>query len=266
MKKLLTLFFVVPVLFLTGCAEKVETGQTGIKTIYGVMDSKPLPPGLYWINPFSTDIIMIENREQVRLDSITQVTTKDVQKVALSYTINYYVIPEMSVKLASAVGMNYDERLMPQAIKGAITQTIGQWDAITFVSNRQKVSLQIKDAIGKTLEPYGIKVTGFQITSDEFSPVYMQSVEAKVTALQRAEEAKNNTIKVQEEANQRIIAAKADAEAMTIKSKALEQNRGLIMYNAVDKWNGQLPKIISGDAGAILNIPDSVLSDMQNQQ
>jgi hypothetical protein len=41
---------------------------------------------------------------------------------------------------------------------------------------------------------------------------------------------------------------------MTIRSQALAQNRGLVEYEAVQKWNGILPVYMMGDAVPFLNL------------
>lgn len=68
-----------------------------------------------------------------------------------------------------------------------------------------------------------------------------------------AEKAKNDTIRIQEEANQKLIQAKAEAEAMGIKSEALSKNKSLVEYEAVQKWNGELPQYV-GTGMPFLNL------------
>jgi len=62
----------------------------------------------------------------------------------------------------------------------------------------------------------------------------------------RPQEAKNRTVKIEEEAKQKMLIAQADAESMKIRSQALSQNKSLVEYEAVQKWNGVLPQIIMG--------------------
>lgn len=59
-------------------------------------------------------------------------------------------------------------------------------------------------------------------------------------AEQETLKAKNVTVQDKEEARQKVIAAEAAAKAMQIKTQSLSQNRALVQYEAVQKWNGQL--------------------------
>lgn len=69
-----------------------------------------------------------------------------------------------------------------------------------------------------------------------------------MVAIQQAEEAKNKTVKIREEADQRMISAKAEAESMKIRSQALSQNKSLVEYEAVQKWDGKLPETMLGNS------------------
>lgn len=145
------------------------------------------------------------------------------------------------------------QRILPEK------NVIGQWNAIDLIANREKAGMAIENAISLSLAQRGINTVKFELTNIDFDPSFEKAVEDKVTAVQRAEEAKNNTVRVQEEANQRVIAAQADAEAMKIKTTALKESQSLVMYEAVQKWNGILPVIVNGGP-SMLNIPSDVLT------
>ena len=46
----------------------------------------------------------------------------------------------------------------------------------------------------------------------------------------------------------------AEAEAMRIKATALERNQKLVEYEAVQKWNGELPEYMGSGAVPFLNL------------
>ena len=69
-----------------------------------------------------------------------------------------------------------------------------------------------------------------------------------MVAKQKAEEAKNRTVEVQEEAKQKVLSAEAEAKSMQIRAEALAQNKSLVSYEAVQKWDGKLPVNIYGSA------------------
>lgn len=252
MKKLLNIAILLAAIPLCGCGIKtVEQGNTGVKKTMGKVDSEPLTAGFYTYNPFVSSVIEMDNHVQ-KFEDKANVYTKDVQSADIEFTINYALKPEYSVKVYSTVGEDWEKVLIPQVISGAMKNAIGKWNAIELVSNRDKAAEEIKDSIGNELADNGIVVTGFQLTNVKFNDEFEKAVEDKVIAVQKAEQAKNETVQVKEQANQRVIAANADAEAMKIKSDALSKNKGLIAYEAVQKWNGVMPQIVTGSASSFL--------------
>ena len=104
------------------------------------------------------------------------------------------------------------------------------------------------------LEPRYINVTGFQITDINYSGGFERAIESKVTAEQEALKAKNRTVQIQEEAKQKIISAEAEAKSMAIRANALTQNKALVEYEAVQKWDGHLPQYMMGNTVPFMNI------------
>jgi len=248
MKKLFSIAAILSVIALSGCGvETVEQGNTGIKKTLGKVDETALDAGFYTYNPFVTSIIEMDNKIN-KIEDQTEIYTKDVQQAGITYAINYALKPEFSIKMYSTVGQQWQATIIPQVLNGAMKNTIGKWNAIDLISNRDKAADAIEASISSELTVYGVTVVSFQLVNVDFQPDFEKAVEAKVIAVQTAEQAKNETVQVQEQANQRVIAAKADAEAMQIKSAALSQNQNLVAYEAVQKWNGVLPQYVLGDS------------------
>jgi len=59
---------------------------------------------------------------------------------------------------------------------------------------------------------------------------------------------------VQEEAKQRVISAQAEAKSMEIRANALSQNKNLVEYEAVQKWDGKLPQYTLGGAMPFISV------------
>ena len=106
----------------------------------------------------------------------------------------------------------------------------------------------------------------FELTDLEYSATFNSAIEAKVIAQQKAIEEQNRTVQIQEQANQRVVAAKAnaestvlnakaEAESISIRAQALEQNQKLVEWEAVQKWNGQLPTYMLGGSVPFVNLP-----------
>lgn len=248
MKKLSLLLLLS--VFLQGCGfEIVQTGHRGVKTRFGKVDGGTLDEGLHFFNPFTSSIIEMDVREQ-RTDRKTIAYTKDVQNVSITYSLNFYPDKSKMHIFYQNVGFEWAAKIIPQIIEGTIKEIVGKYEAVKLINSRQEAVSEIKELIITRLQSKDITLNNFELTNFDFNDAFELAVEAKVIAIQQAEEAKNRTVRVEEEANQKLIAAKAEAESMRIRARALTQNKGLVQYEAVQKWDGKLPEIMAGN-GAV---------------
>lgn len=249
------LFLLLPLVLLTACGvDTVSTGHRGIKTRYGKVVGEPLAEGLYFYNPITSTIRSIDVRTQTYAEK-TEVYTKDVQKSEFAFNLNYNPDKDKVGSLYQNVGMDYDDKLIPQVVQASIKNVVGQWDAVDLISHRAEAGKAIEDAITATLEQNFIHVSRFEITNIDYTPEFEKSVEAKVIAKQDAEKAQNQTVQITEQAKQKVIAAKAEAESMQIRSAALSQNQNLVAYEAVQKWDGKLPTYMMGNSVPFVSVP-----------
>jgi prohibitin 2 len=112
----------------------------------------------------------------------------------------------------------------------------------------------IKSLLKAKLKERDILVDEFNIVNFEFSKVFNEAIEAKVTAEQQALAAKNKLEQIKFEAEQKVAEAKGKAEAITIESNALRSNPQILELRALEKWNGVLPQV-TGGAIPFINLP-----------
>lgn len=254
MKKLLYSILAMGFLLLVGCGfEQVEEGSRGIKKVWGGVEGDPLLPGIYFYNPISSSIFEIDVREK-KLENQTVCFTKDTQTVTVSYAVTYYPRPEMIGKLFSQFGLEWAEKIIAPAVLGSIKDAIGQYIADDLVSKREAVKSAAQTEITEALKSRDVVVTRLDMTNLDFDDAYERAVEAKVVAIQKAQEAKNKTVEVEEKAKQLVKSAQAEAESMRIRANALSQNRSLVEYEAVQKWDGKLPGYMMGSGVPFINI------------
>lgn len=235
-------------LLLTGCGfEVVDTGRRGIEVTFGKVVGEPLPEGLHFYNPLTSDIVEIDVREQ-KLEGETECFTRDTQTVKIKFAMTYYPKKESVHQLYQQFGRDYADKIVGQVVLGSVKDAVGQYIADELVQSREKVKAVAQQELTTNLASRGITVTRLDFVNLDFDEAYEKAVEAKVVAIQKAAEAKNKTVEVEENAKQTILSAKADAESMRIKSQALAQNKGLVEFEAVKKWDGVLPVNMYGSA------------------
>ena len=231
----------------------VGPGERGIKITLGQVQPESYGEGLHTIFPFLQKFRTMDVKTQ-RNTLSTQVYTKDIQQARITYVINYNVQPDSVNKLFQEVGLDYETKILTPVVEGTIKDIIGKWNAQDLIANREKATSDILIKLKEQLQTNYIAVTDFQMTDINYSKVFEQAIESKVTAEQEALKAKNKTVQVQEEARQKVIAAEAEARSMAIRAQALNQNKSLVQYEAVQKWDGKMPQYMLGNSVPFINV------------
>lgn len=251
-KPLLALSILILSNLLTACGfEVVDTGRRGIRVTLGEVVGEPLPEGLYFYNPFTSDIKEFNVREE-KWEDKTEVFTRDTQQVQVSFVVTYYADPKAVTKIYKEVGEEYalTEKIIKPVMLGSLKDAIGGVIADELVGKREAVTRAALTEVKENLAARSVIVTDLQFTNLDFDDAYERAVEQKVVAIQEAQKAKNETVKIEEQSRQTVVQAKAAAEAMRIQTEALKQSKSLVEYEAVKKWNGVLPQYIFG-GGAV---------------
>lgn len=231
----------------------VGVGERGVKVTLGQVSPQSYTEGIHLITPFISKIKNMDVKTQKQYIE-TDLYTKDIQQAKISYVINYNLQPQNAHKMYREVGTGYVDNILMPVVEGTIKDVIGRWNAQDLVANRESATVDILAKLQKQLEPRYINVTGFQITDINYSGGFERAIESKVTAEQEALKAKNRTVQIQEEAKQKIITAEAEAKSMAIRANALTQNKALVEYEAVQKWDGHLPQYMMGNTIPFLNM------------
>ena len=246
------ILFVIFVIFCNPVAI-VGVGQRGVKVTLGRVSPQSYQEGVHFVTPFISKIKVMDVKTQ-KVNITTEVYTKDIQQARISYVINYNLIPQYAHQMYREVGMDYVDNILMPVVEGNIKDVIGRWNAQDLVANRAAATADILSKLQNQLKSRYINVSSFQIIDIDYSDVFEKAIESKVTAEQEALKAKNKTVQVQEEARQKIISAQAEAQSMKIRATALSQNKALVEYEAVKKWDGKLPEYMLGNSVPFVNV------------
>lgn len=243
-----SLLLILPLLASCGF-EVVGTGSRGVKVRFGEVIGEPLVEGLYFYNPFTSSIKEISVQDE-KFAGKTSIFTRDTQRTDVEFAAVWHIDPQFTGALYKQVGREEDitEKILKPTVLASMKDAIGQVIADELINKREAVTQAAFHTIQSNLESRHVVISNLQLTNIDFDTAYEQAVEQKVVAIQDAQKAKNRTVQIEEEAKQTVAKAKAEAESMRIKSQALAQNKGLVEFTAVEKWNGVLPVNMYGSA------------------
>lgn len=247
------LIAVAALILLSSSTYYIAPGYRGTLTILGNVSQTSYSNGIGLKPPFISTMHKTDVRTR-KIQDKAVTYTKDIQTAELTYVLTYNVNPESVYTIYQYIGRDYEAKIVTPIISDALKDIIGRWDAQDLVGNRDKARQQILATLNRKLNKRFIQNVSFQIVNLDYSDNFEDAIEKKVIADQKAQEAVNNTKRIKEEANQKLISADADAKAMAIKAEALEKNKSLVDYEAVQKWDGHLPNYMLGGATPFVNL------------
>lgn len=284
---------IVTIGLVTGCT-RVEPGYVGIKVDQwgsqkGVNDF-PLQTGLVWYNPFKEDIYQFPTFMQNAVwtkeytkdspgdDSVTFNSVEGAvinADIALAYTFVREKVPLIFVEFRREPDA-ITHGFMRNEINNAFNRVASTMKASDIFGERKQVLLDtVRSNLNSVLGPKGFQ---FELISFHGGLRVDASVQSRINAVleasQRAIEAETKVKQSKAEADQAIEKArgekesniaKAEGEAKSITLKADAQARAnqilaqsltptLVQYEALQKWNGQLPVYNGGGVIPFVNI------------
>lgn len=277
-KHLILAALAIIVLIIVGslCTTQIPTGYTAIVTTLGKVENYTLEAGFHFKSPFQK-IILMDNREQ-KTSFFTQAFSSDIQQVEVTGSINYAINKSTAMTLFKEVGTDYFNKLINPRMLENTKAVFSKYTAENLVSAREELSTLIRESMSKEMSRYGISIISVSIENIDFTDAFTDAVEAKQVAAQKKLQAEieqeQKTMetkqqaerqKIEAEAKAEVLKVNADAEAYSTRIKAeaeAESNRkiaeslteSLIRFTQVNRWNGELPKFVSGNQADALPV------------
>lgn len=264
-------FIFVPFSFHT-----VKSGEVAVVRHLGKIECVKTAGTHYdlWItNKYTTYDTKVRN-----LESATAAYSADAQTMNIQMTIQYQIISDKVVDIATQYG---ELKVLESRINAiALEKTksvLSSHKAMDIIANRATISPAVETAIKEAVgDEYFVNIVAVVITNIDFSDAFEQAVEDKMIAEQAKLKAdyENETkiAKAEADAQAKLKAAqaeidiaKAQAESLKIAAEAEAEANKIIDQSITEKiiekimadaWDGKLP-IVVGDGEYIL--PNDIL-------
>lgn len=266
---------ILAVILLIDATTIVPAGHTGVVITLGEV-SKSFDEGFHLKAPLVQDVQVISNKIQV-YESPASAVSKDLQTVSSTIAVNYRLVANKSAEMYQNVGTDYETILITPIVQECMKSITARYTAEELITERMTVGEEVKEDLDSKLNDYGIYIEKFNIVNFDFSEEFNAAIEAKQVAeqnlLKTQTEQKQQIVIAEAEAEKKVIAANAEAEAILTKAQAQADANKLIeeslsnkvlVYNQIDKWDGVLPKVTSGDNNLMLDIPIEENNNSQN--
>lgn len=245
--------WIIGLVFVFGSWFTVAEGERAILTTFGKASNHIYEAGLHVKLPLIQDVKTFDVKT-IRADFKTETYTKDIQTARITVSYSYNLISNDIVETYKTYGNQWQERILYPNLEQAVKAEVGTWNADQMIANRDKVASNILTSLQARMieHSYPVSVTNFQMINIDYSDQFESAIEKKVVAEQAALEEANRTKQIEQKAKQQVTSAKAEAESMRIRANALANNPKLVNYEFVQKWDGKLPQIMTGDSMPIL--------------
>lgn len=193
--------------------------------------------------------------------------------VSLSYAIDSGRVPDFYVKYRVNDLSLFTHGILRDVVRNSLNEVASTY-SVEQIYGEQKTEFltRVQALIQKRMEPVGVGIQQFGfIGAPRVPPVIASAITAKAQAIQDAERARNELAKTQAEAAKTIAAADGEAKAAVTRANGeaeanrirqssltpqlLELRKIENQKALIERWNGQLPTVQSGNGGLLMELP-----------
>lgn len=261
-------FSFVTALFIAWCMffKMINPGYVGVVVDMlgdskGV-ESKELHVGMHWIAPWKTvyQFPIFEQNDTWEGDREGfNFQTSEGMAVSADIGITYHLRPEAIPIIFQRYRRGMDEIthvFIRNYIRDAINKSASKTRIEDLYSGKESFFEDVERHVREDLSPIGIELSRiYLIGRFHFPPNVITALNAKIEAMQRAQqrenelreaeaEAKKQIAKAEGQAKCAILQAEAEAKANLVLAKSVTPE--LIQWQSVQKWDGKMPHVTGG--------------------
>ncbi len=256
------------ILFIVWCMffKMIQPGYVGVVVDMlgdskGV-EAKELHVGMHWIAPWKSvyQFPIFEQNDTWEGDREGfNFQTSEGMAVAADIGITYHLRPDSIPAIFQRYRRGMDEIthvFIRNYIRDAINKSASRTKIEDLYSGKESFFEDVEKHVREDLSPIGIELSRiYLIGRFHFPQTVIAALNAKIEAMQRAQqrenelreaeaEAKKQVAKAEGQARCVILQAESEAKANVVLAKSVTPE--LIQWQAVQKWDGKMPHVTSG--------------------
>jgi regulator of protease activity HflC (stomatin/prohibitin superfamily) len=193
--------------------------------------------------------------------------------VSLSYAIDPRRVPDFYVKYRLSDLDLFTHGILRDVVRNSLNEVASTY-SVEQIYGEQKAEFltKVQALIQSKMEPVGVGIQQFGfIGAPRVPPVIAAAITSKAQAIQDAERARNELAKTQAEAAKTIAEADGEAKAAVTRANGeaeankirqtsltpqlLELRKIENQKALIERWNGQLPTVQTGNGGLLMELP-----------
>ncbi len=193
--------------------------------------------------------------------------------VSLSYAIEPRRVPDFYVKYRVSDLDVFTHGILRDIVRNSLNQVASTYSVEQIYGEQKSEFLaKVQALIQQKLDPVGVEIQQFGfIGAPRVPAVIAAAITNKAQAIQAAEQARNELAKTEAEAAKTVAAAEGEAKAAVTRAQGeaeankirqasltpqlLELRKIENQRSLIDRWNGALPTVQSGNGGLLMELP-----------
>jgi regulator of protease activity HflC (stomatin/prohibitin superfamily) len=247
------------------CLKTISPGYVGVVVdLLGDnkgVEAKELHVGMHWINPWKRiyQFPIFEQNDTWEDNEGFSFQTSEGMAVSGDVGITYHLRPDAIPAIFQRYRRGMDEitnTFIRNYIRDAINKSASRTKIEDLYSGKTSFFEEVESHVREDLAPIGIELSRIYLIGRFHFPVnVITALNAKIEANQRAQQRENELREAEAEAKKQIakaegqarcvvLQAQSEAEANNLLSKSITPE--LIQWQAVQKWDGNLPHVTGG--------------------
>lgn len=280
----LALAIIIGVIMLALCTTRVPAGYVAVQyNMNGGVKDEVLTQGWHLVSPTTKTTLYTVGIEQSYLtagnngdsegdESFSASSSEGkAMQIEMTFTYQYQAdsVNDVFTRFKGQSGKDVRDSFIKPNIISWTKEVIARYKVSDILGEeRASVNIALTEYLSEKFEKYGITISNVSLSNIEVDEETRQAINAKITAQQNAEtqsinnqtnidkaaaEAQVKLTQAQAEADAKMIQAEAEAKANELLQQSLTDK--ILRQEYIDKWNGELPDIMTGDDSMSLMVP-----------
>jgi regulator of protease activity HflC (stomatin/prohibitin superfamily) len=221
----------------TSMFKKIDTGQVGVKTLFGKVDDDVLYSGLHIVNPL-IDITPFDVKTQNYTmsavhdegmksgDDAIRVLSADGLEVTIDLSVLFKVSPSQAPRILRQIGDDYLDKIVRPVSRTAIRDNAVSYEAVALYSTkREEFQNRIFNTINRSFAKRGLILEQLLVRNITLPESVKKTIESKINAEQDAQKMIFVLQKEKQEAERKRVEAQGIADYQKILSTGLSDKQ-----------------------------------------
>ena len=227
----------------TSMFKTIDTGQVGVKTLFGKVDDDVLYSGLHIVNPL-IDITPFDVKTQNYTmsavhdegmksgDDAIRVLSADGLEVTIDLSVLFKVSAAQAPKILRQIGDDYLDKIVRPVSRTAIRDNAVSYEAVALYSTkREEFQDKIFNTINKSFAQRGLVLEQLLVRNITLPESVKKTIESKINAEQDAQKMIFVLQKEKQEAERKRVEAQGIADYQKILSTGLSDKQ--LQYESI---------------------------------